>query len=375
MGEHEFRVFVIDDDEVVREMLAALLEDDCQVSTFASAEDYLERAAQGSPDMFLLDVVMPGMNGYDLCRRLKDDFDTQDIPVTFISAQDDLDSRLAAYEAGGQDFIVKPFDPLELQNKVKVAQRLIAERRSLRDQAGFAQRTALSAMTSMGELGVVLQFLSKSFACREPEQLGQEVLAALQQYDLQGAVQLRLGADEISLSAKGANVPLEVGILRHVRGSGRIFQFKNRGAFNYGGVTVMLNNLPLDDPDKVGRIRDNIAILAEGADARLQAIGVERENRRREQGVLVTLPRVHDALELLQHNYRTTSFHLTQHMIEFQEALMKSFVHLGLTEGQEDFLNRLAGEHMQRIVAAKDQNLGVVDQLRQVADELGSLVA
>ncbi|MBK7897977.1 MAG: hypothetical protein IPJ99_00740 [Betaproteobacteria bacterium] len=79
--------------------------------------------------------------------------------------------------------------------------------------------------------------------------------------------------------------------------------------------------------------------------------------------------------ELLQHNYRTTSFHLTQHMIEFQEALMKSFVHLGLTEGQEDFLNRLAGEHMQRIVAAQDQNLGVVDQLRQVADELGSLVA
>jgi CheY-like chemotaxis protein len=86
MGEHDFRVFVIDDDEVVREMLAALLEDDCRVSTFVSAEDYLERAAQGSPDMFLLDVVMPGMNGYELCRRLKDDFDTQDISVTFISA-------------------------------------------------------------------------------------------------------------------------------------------------------------------------------------------------------------------------------------------------------------------------------------------------
>jgi hypothetical protein len=52
---------------------------------------------------------------------------------------------------------------------------------------------------------------------------------------------------------------------------------------------------------------------------------------------------------------------------------MKSFVHLGLTEGQEDFLNRLANEHMQRIVAAQDQNLTVVDQLRQVADQLGTL--
>lgn len=323
--------------------------------------------------MFLLDVTMPGMNGFDLCRRLKDDFDTQDIPVTFVSANDDLDSRLAAYEAGGEDFIVKPFDPLELQNKVKVAQRLIAEKHSLREQAGFAQRTALSAMTSMGELGVVLQFLSKSFACGSSEELGREVLAALQQYDLQGAVQLRLGAEEINLSPNGVNIPLEVGILTHVRASGRIFQFKTRAAFNYGGVTVMLNNLPLDDPDKVGRIRDNVAILAEGADARLQAIGVERENRRRQQGVVEALPQVHDALESLQDSYRRTSFHLTQHMIEFQEALMKSFVHLGLTEGQEDFLNRLANEHMQRIVAAQDQNLGVVDQLRQVADQLGTL--
>ncbi|HMV01209.1 MAG TPA: hypothetical protein PKD04_09015, partial [Rhodocyclaceae bacterium] len=244
----------------------------------------------------------------------------------FVSANDDLDSRLAAYEAGGEDFIVKPFDPLELQNKVKVAQRLIAEKHSLREQAGFAQRTALSAMTSMGELGVVLQFLSKSFACGSSEELGREMLAALQQYDLQGAVQLRLGAEEINLSPNGVNIPLEVGILTHVRASGRIFQFKTRAAFNYGGVTVMLNNLPLDDPDKVGRIRDNVAILAEGADARLQAIGVERENRRRQQGVVEALPQVHDALESLQDSYRRTSFHLTQHMIEFQEALMKSFV-------------------------------------------------
>ncbi len=374
MGDEGFRVFVIDDDEVVREMLAALLEDEGRVTTFASAEDYLARAGEGIPDMFLLDVIMPGMNGHDLCRRLKDDFDTQDIPVTFISANDEMESRIAAYEAGGDDFIVKPFDPVELQNKLKVARRLLEEKHRLREQAGFAQRTALSAMTSMGELGVVLQFLSKSFACATPEALGQEILEALRQYDLHGAVQLRLGSEELSISPNGANVPLEVGILRHVRASGRIFQFKTRGAFNYGGVTIMLNNLPLDDPDKVGRIRDNVAILAEGADARLQAIGVERENRRREQGVLEALPRVHDALELLQDNYRATSFQLTQHMIEFQEALMKSFVHLGLTEGQEDFLNRLANEHLQRIVAAQDQNLGVVDQLRQVADQLGGLV-
>ena len=61
-------------------------------------------------------------------------------------------------------------------------------------------------------------------------------------------------------------------------------------------------------------------------------------------------------------------------MIEFQEGLIKSFVHLGLTETQEEFLNRLANNNMQRIIETQDQNLGIVAQLEAVARNLGGLV-
>lgn len=369
-----FRVFAVDDDPVTREMVAVVLADDCTVRTFDGAEACRAAIDGTPPDLFLLDVTMPGVDGYTFCRQLKDDFATQDVPVVFVSASDDIESRIAAYDAGAEDYIVKPFAPEELHKKILVARRLAEDKARLREQAGYAQRTALSAMTSMGELGVVLQFLSKSFACGDLAEMGGAVLEALRQYDLQGAVQMRIAGRTLSLSQNGCDVPLETGILNHVRDAGRIFQFKTRCVFNYGRVTLMVNNLPLDDPDKVGRIRDNVAILAEGADARLRAIEVEQENHRREQGVLAALPQVHHALEALQENYRRTSFELTERMIEFQEGLIKSFVHLGLTETQEEFLNRLANNNMQRIIETQDQNLGIVAQLEAVARNLGGLV-
>lgn len=369
-----FRVFVVDDDPVILALLGDMLADDCRVETFPSAAACLGRLETLQPDMVILDVTMPEMDGYEFCRRLKDDFLTQDIPVTFISSSDDIETRLQAYEAGGDDFIIKPFEPAELLNKVRVARRIQAEKKALREQAGYAQRTALSAMTSMGELGVVLQFLSKSFACKTLHEVGDALLAALQQYDLQGAVQLRLGSETLSMSPNGTDLPLEVAILNHVRESGRIFQFKSRCVFNYGRVTLMVNNMPVDDPDKAGRIRDNGAILAEGADARLHALEIEDQSRRREQGVLNALPQVHAALDAVQANYRRNCFELTQHMIEYQEALLKSFVSLGLMESQEEFLTQMANDFAQRIIATQDQSLGIVGQLEDLAGTLGDLV-
>jgi len=368
------RLFVVDDDPVLTEIFMATLEDDFQLETFASAEACLARVAEQKPDIFLLDVSLPGIDGCQLCRQLKDDWDTQDIPVLFVSGSDDIEARLLCYDAGGEDFISKPFDPNELLRKLRIAAQLINSRRQLHEQAGYAQRTAMSAMVSMGELGVVLQFLSKSFACESAETLAEALLDSMRQYDLQAAVQVRLGGEVFSLSDNGRDLPLETSVLNHVSHAGRIFQFKSRCVFNYGRVTLMVNNMPLDDADRCGRIRDNGALLAEGADARLKAIEVELSAQRRRSGIEAALPRVHATLDAVQGNYRRNCYELTQVMIEFQEALMKSYVHLGLTEGQEEQMTAMAGEFMQRMVGTQDESLHIVGQLEELAHSLEGLV-
>src|SRR5574343_1601542 len=368
------RVFVVDDDSVVLDMLAGVLDGLCETEVFTSAEACLARLPDLKPDLFLLDIQMPGMDGYALCRRLKEDWETQDIPVVFVSAHDDSETRLLCYEAGGEDFIEKPFEPAELLGKLKVAGRILADKKALREQAGYAQRTAMAAMVSMGELGIVLQFLSKSFACANANELALTVIDAMRQYDLQAAVQMRLGDEVLSLSQNGHNVSLEVSVRNHVRDSGRIFQFKSRCVFNYGRVTLMVNNMPLDDAERCGRIRDNGALLAEGADARLRAIESDLLAQRRRDGIEKALPRLYGTLEGVQTNYRRNCFELTQVMIDFQETLTKAFVHLGLMEKQEEQVANMANDFMMRVVGTQDASLEIVGQLERLADDLKVLL-
>lgn len=370
----DLRVFVVDDDSLILDILRSTLEGKCQLHTFGSAAACLAALADSKPDLILLDISMPEMDGYTLCRRLKDDWDTQDIPIVFISAHDDHETRLLCYEAGGEDLIEKPFDPAELLGKLTVAGRIIAEKAALREQAGYAQKTAMAAMVSMGELGVVLQFLSKSFACASPNELASALLDAMQQYDLQAAVQMRLGDEVLTVSHNGHNLPLEVSVLNHVRESGRIFQFRSRCVFNYGHVTLMVNNMPLDDVERSGRIRDNGALLAEGADARLRAIEAESLAIRRRAGIEGALPRLYSTLDGVQTNYRRNCFELTQVMIDFQEDLTKAFVHLGLMERQEELLAGMANQFMLRVVGTQDASLEIVGKLEALADDLKVLL-
>ncbi|MDE1545533.1 response regulator [Dechloromonas agitata] len=372
--ENNLRVFAVDDEPIILDILHATLAADCELQTFASAEACLSAVADNKPDLLLVDVSMPGMDGYALCRHLKDDWDTQDIPVVFISANDNNETRLLCYEAGGDDFIQKPFEPAELLSKLSVAARILAEKKALREQAGYAQKTAMAAMVSMGELGVVLQFLSKSFACNTIDELATALLDAMQQYDLQAAVQMRMGSEVLTLSHNGRNVPLEVSVLNHVRESGRIFQFKSRCVFNYGQVTLLVNNMPLDDVERCGRIRDNGALLAEGADARLRAIETEILAARRRAGIESALPRLYATLDGVQANYRRNCFELTQVMIDYQEQLTKAFITLGLMERQEEQLSGMANDFVTRLVGTQDASLELVGQLEALAEDLKVLL-
>lgn len=114
------KVLVIDDHSSSRMTAVALLSvEGYEVLEADSGPAGLERVIEGNPDLILLDVMMPGMDGFEVCRRLKEDEQTRLIPVVFITALNDKRSRIMGIEAGGDDFLSKPFDRLELSARVK----------------------------------------------------------------------------------------------------------------------------------------------------------------------------------------------------------------------------------------------------------------
>lgn len=135
------RVLVVDDIEANRRLLEAKLE--AQYFTVIHAENglqALELTKTEMPEIILLDVMMPGMDGYEVCRRLKADPDTAHIPVVMVTALSDSEDRVRGLDAGAEDFLVKPVDDFSLMSRMGALVRYNAVASELRQRQASGLR-------------------------------------------------------------------------------------------------------------------------------------------------------------------------------------------------------------------------------------------
>jgi two-component system, cell cycle response regulator len=131
-------ILIVDDDPIAREALEALLSSKgYQMVSAANGFEGLARAAEYTPDAVLLDVMMPGMNGFEVCERLRADARLAEVPIIMVTALDDRDARLQGLRAGADDFVSKPFDSLELEVRLQTITRLNRYRRLMTERARF----------------------------------------------------------------------------------------------------------------------------------------------------------------------------------------------------------------------------------------------
>ena len=107
-GSKRGRVLIVDDQRLNVQLLTDILKDHYDISVAGDGERAVEFCARRPPDLVLLDVQMPGLDGYEVCRRLKADPATREIPVIFVTARDTMEDQIKGLEAGAVDFITKP---------------------------------------------------------------------------------------------------------------------------------------------------------------------------------------------------------------------------------------------------------------------------
>ena len=113
-------ILIVDDSPVEIKIIRSFLGDEYEILEAISGERALELANEKKPDLILLDIIMPGIDGFSVCKVLKAELATADIPVIFITAVADSQSVVKGFEAGGQDYITKPFYSPELCARIKV---------------------------------------------------------------------------------------------------------------------------------------------------------------------------------------------------------------------------------------------------------------
>ncbi|MBF0498246.1 MAG: response regulator, partial [Deltaproteobacteria bacterium] len=127
-------VLVVDDTETNVDILVDILGDDYEVRVAMDGPGALETVAMAPPDLILLDIMMPGMDGYEVCRKLKADNKTRNIPIIFVTALQGEDDEAKGFELGSVDYITKPFRPATVTARVKTHLELKLSQQDLEKQ-------------------------------------------------------------------------------------------------------------------------------------------------------------------------------------------------------------------------------------------------
>lgn len=138
-------LLIVDDVPAIHTMLSALLREDSYELIHAfSGEEALAMAISEAPDLILLDIMMPDIDGFEVCRRLRATTEVADVPIIIVTALTDRQSRLTGLAAGADDFVSKPFDQAELRARVRTITRLDRFRRLLAERARFDRLVELA---------------------------------------------------------------------------------------------------------------------------------------------------------------------------------------------------------------------------------------
>ncbi|VAW77660.1 hypothetical protein MNBD_GAMMA15-1459 [hydrothermal vent metagenome] len=275
------RILVVDDEELNREYLTHLLSSHYDVTAVSDGEQAIQAASDAPPSLILLDIQMPGIDGYETCKRLKEDSRTHDCPVIFVSSNDQEEEILKGYEVGAADYFVKPFKSDELQIKVQHNIEIDDQRKTMAQQLGDANKTAFQAMTDTSAYGAMNIFLLDSLKCDDIPRLAELLFETTTNWGLRCALQTHSDEGVSYYSETGQVSPMEERVLTVTRDKERIQDFGSRTVFSDKHCSLLVKNMPLDDEVRYGNYKDYIARLIEGVEGRIVALINEHSVERR----------------------------------------------------------------------------------------------
>ena len=206
-------ILCVDDEPINIVIMEELLAESYQLQSVTSGEDCLEAVDQQRPDLILLDVNMPGMDGLETCSKLRKNPGTTDIPVVFVSALATETELMAGYQAGGDDYITKPFSEDILQRKIEIVLQAEEKKHQLQEITDSAVQALIENQGNISELDMVVNFLQDCFKQTEFHGLSRVVFNCLGRFELDTSLMFLTDPEPLYWFSDDINRPMEQQIL------------------------------------------------------------------------------------------------------------------------------------------------------------------
>lgn len=362
----DFTIMVVDDAEDNRMLQRMILEEHYTVVEAISGEECIEKVEVSPPDLILLDVNMLGMNGYEVCMHLRKQPATATMPIIFVSGMYKPEERLQGYEAGADDYLIKPVDGEKLLERVSYYLEGHREVVKAQSEAKDSMSVALEAMTYSSEIGQLIDFVKQSQMVKSMEEMGEKVCQAAQEFGLNACALVKSADQPFAYCAPDS---LEAKVLeKSYAGSERIINIGVRTVVKSDQISLLIKNMPTDDESRYGRIKDHLAVLVSICDGRLMALKAQKDlaGQRKEvleNVILVTEEKLEEFnIKLAKHDKNIRDI-MTGMVSELEGILFG----LGLDEDQETTLMNLAYRANEKV----DSSQEATDQLES---ELGVIL-
>ncbi len=371
----KIKILAVDDEAVNRKMLQSILAKH-QTTVVESGYDCLEQLQQSQPDIILLDVLMPELNGLEVCKKIRQNPQSSEIPIIFVSALVSPEDRMAGFDAGGDDYISKPFNPTELELRIRHA---ILQRQKIQNyQAQYEQasQVAMSAMKNASNMGQILQFYHESLQITEAEKLAEHLLQAVQQLELSSITKFNLddGSLLVEKSSRGALLPIESAVFDELRKQDRIFSYKNRSMFNGDHIALLILDMPVQNEEEYGQLKDHIIMLLEATEARFKSILLESEKQRQQAKLIRLIQNTHQTLDRYQESKNQLRKRQTDTVQQLSDRIEILFNRLGLDEEQENHLTDFVASTQFQLDQLFDEDMEASNKLKSIITEMEQIL-
>ena len=277
-------VCYIDDKDSNLRLIEKSLSDKHRVVTINSSQNAVDRLLGEKPDLVLLDVNMPGCDGYEVCRNIRGEIALKDVPIVFLTCRTELKDRLTGFEAGGDAYITKPYQLDELKLIVRSQIDRYQNYQALENKAQSSNDMVWMMMQNNSEQGQVVQYARELAHINDAETLLQKTFSTLNSFGLNSTLLFRLTAGEVICRFdRKPFTPLEAELLQLARNGERIVAAGTKYLFKGNYSIFLIKNMPVDDEALCGRLRDHLAIMIESCDACIELMNYRHKERQAQQ--------------------------------------------------------------------------------------------